>query len=219
MRNVRRKKDLPITGWMARWYNQNTRNSRLAEMRGYADLVSGAAPGGGRVLEVAPGPGYLSIELATRGFEVSGVELSADFVEIEKRNAAEAGVRVDFRQGNASELPLPDASFDFIVCSAAFKNFREPLKALTEMQRVLKPGGAALILDMNHDAANPDFDEALRKMDLKGFDRWFVRLSFRMFLRSGAYTREEFEGLIARTRFARHEIKKDGIGFQIWMWR
>ena len=143
---------------MAKWYDKNTRKSRLAEMKEYAEIVSGNAGYGAKILEVAPGPGYLSIELAKRGFDVTGVEISADFVVIEKRNAAESGVNVNFKQGNASSLPLPDGAFDFIICSAAFKNFSEPLKALNEMHRVLKLEGIALILDMNHDATKEDIE-------------------------------------------------------------
>jgi len=219
MKKSRRKKDLAITGRMAKWYDKNTRKSRLAEMSEMADLVSQTAHAGGEILEIAPGPGYLSIELASRGFSVTGVELSPDFVEIEKRNAKGKGVSVDFKQGNASALPLQDGTFDFIICSAAFKNFSEPLKAMQEMHRVLKPGGIALIIDMNRNSTKEDIEQEMQKNGMKGFDRWFVKLSFRTFLRNGAYTREEFEELIADTDFARHEIKKGGIGFLVWMYK
>jgi len=219
MKLARRKKDLAITGIMAKWYDKNTKKSRLEEMREYAVIIAGYAPKGASVLEVAPGPGFLSIELAKNGFSVTGVELSADFVEIEKRNAVESGVSIDFRQGNASELPFGDGEFDFIVCSAAFKNFKEPLKALNEMYRVLKPQGTALILDMNHDATNEDIEEQVRKSGMRGFDKWFVKLSFKTFLKNGAYTKSGFEDLIAQTEFPRHEIKKYGIGFQVWLYK
>lgn len=219
MKTARRKKDLGINGRMARWYDKNTRSSRLSEMREYADLVNGYADKGAAVLEVAPGPGYLAIELAKRGFSVTGVEISADFVEIEKHNAREAGANVDFRQGNASAMLLPDGTFDFIICSAAFKNFREPLKAMQEMYRVLKPGGTALILDMNREATNADIENEIRKSGMKGFDRWFVKLAFKTFLKNGAYTREGFEELILQTDFANHKIQKHGIGFQVWMYK
>jgi ubiquinone/menaquinone biosynthesis C-methylase UbiE len=219
MKTSRHKKDLAITGWMAQWYDGNTRKSRLAEMRANADFVSQTAPVGAKVLEVAPGPGYLSIELAKRGFDVTGMELSPDFVEIEKRNAKAEGVSIDFRQGNASAMPLRDGAFDFIICAAAFKNFSEPLKALQEMHRVLMHGGTALILDMNRNNTKEDIEAEMQKYsNMKGFDRWFVRFSFKTFLRNGAYTQEELEGLISQTNFARHEIKKHGIGFQVWMW-
>lgn len=219
MKKSRKKKDLGIYGSMAKWYDKNTRKSRLAEMNEYADIVSGYAEAGAKVLEVAPGPGYLAIELAKRGFAVTGVEISGDFVAIEKRNAEEAGVDIDFKQGNASELTLPDAAFDFIICSAAFKNFSEPLKALNEMRRVLKPNGTALIIDMNHDATKEDIETEMEKSGMKGFDRWFVKLSFKTFLKSGAYTKDGFEELIAQTDFAVHKIEKRGIGFEVWLYK
>jgi ubiquinone/menaquinone biosynthesis C-methylase UbiE len=220
MKTGRNNKDLAITGWMAKWYDKNTRTSRLAEMRRMADIVGRTASAGATVLEIAPGPGYLAIELAKCGFTVTGVEISADFVEIEKRNAKSESVSVDFRQGNASALPLPDNTFDFIICAAAFKNFREPLKAMQEMCRVLAPHGIALILDMNRNNTKEDIEDEMRNYpDMKGFDRWFVKLSFRTFLRKGAYTQEEFEELIAQTDFAHHEIKKNGIGFQVWLYK
>lgn len=219
MKSVRKKKDVGIYGLAAKWYDKNSRKSRLAEMCSYADLVEGGTAKGAAVLEVAPGPGYLSVELARRGFVVTGIDISPDFVEIGKRNAREAGVSVDFRQGNASAMALPDNAFDFVVCSAAFKNFKDPLNALSEMYRVLKPDGTALILDMNHDATKEDIENEINQYGMKGFDRFFVKLSFKTFLKSGAYTQEGFEELLAQTAFSRHEIIKSGVGFQIWLYK
>ncbi len=217
MKNTRRKKDIGIYGWGAKWYDKNSRKSRLKEMCSYADLVQEHADKGATVLEVAPGPGYLSIELARRGYLVTGVEISTDFVEIERRNAKEANVFVDFKLGNASALPQQDRTFNFIICSAAFKNFKEPLEALNEMYRVLKPEGTALILDMNHAATNEDINNEIKKSGMKGFDRIFVKFAFKTFLKNGAYTKEGFEELIAQTDFPRYEIIKHGIGFQVWL--
>lgn len=219
MKRNRKKKDIAINGFMAKWYDKNTRKSRLNEMKRYADLVEASTQKGATVLEVAPGPGYLAIDLAKRGFHVSGVEISHDFVEIEKRNAKEAGVDIDFIQGNASALPLPNGKFDFIICSAAFKNFKEPLQALHEMYRVLKPGGTALILDMNHDFTKEDMEKELERLDMRGFDRWFVKLSFKTFLKNGAYTPEELRELILQTKFSKHKITKDGIGLNVWLYK
>jgi ubiquinone/menaquinone biosynthesis C-methylase UbiE len=219
MKELRRKKDIAITGGMARWYDKSSK-ARLGEFHKVADTISANVKEKAKILEVAPGPGYLSIELARRGFDVTGVELSADFVGIEKRNAAQANVTVDFKQGNASLLPLPDDTFDFLVCSAAFKNFSEPQKALDEMRRVLKTGGVALVIDMNREASNSDIAEEMREMEnLSAFDRLFIKLSFRTTLRKGAYSRREFEEFAARTEFSRHEITQRGIGFQLWLYK
>jgi len=218
MKKVRRKKDIGITGGMAKWYDKNTRKSRLAEMNEYADIVSSHAEAGAKVLEIAPGPGYLSIELAKRGFAVTGVEISEDFIAIEKRNAEESNVKVDFKQGNVSNMPLPNDAFDFIICSAAFKNFGEPLKALNEMHRVLKSNGTALIIDMNYNATKEEIEAEIKKSGMKGFDRWFVKLAFKTFLKNGAYTKSEFEELITQTAFASHKIQKQGICLWVWLY-
>nr|WP_312853870.1 class I SAM-dependent methyltransferase [Thermoactinomyces mirandus] len=104
MKDMRKKKDVGIYGLAAKWYDRNSRKSRLAEMREYADEVAAHVGKNANILEVAPGPGYLAIELARKGFNVTGVEISPDFVKIEKANAKEANVSVDFKEGNASKL-------------------------------------------------------------------------------------------------------------------
>ncbi len=50
-------------------------------------------------------------------------------------------------------MPFESETFDFLLCRAAFKNFTEPLQALREMCRVLKPGGRALIIDLRRDTS------------------------------------------------------------------
>src|SRR6476620_5760359 len=92
-------KGIAMEGPIATWYARNTR-SRLEEQRELAHRIAERVPAGGRVLEVAPGPGYLSIELAKLGkCEVTGLDISETFVKIERQNAAEAGVKVDFNHG------------------------------------------------------------------------------------------------------------------------
>ncbi len=134
MKFLRHRKDLGINGAAARWYDKNSRNHRLEEMKLYAKEAASHLHDGDAVLELAPGPGYLSVELSKLGrYKIFGLDISQDFVEIARRNAREAEADVDFRQGNVSDIPFPDNSFDFIICTAAFKNFREPRKALDEM--------------------------------------------------------------------------------------
>ena len=98
-------------------------------------------PPGGSVLERSARPwSTFSIELAKLGsYSITGLDISHTFVEIASKKAGEAGVHVDFRQGNASRMPFADDTFDFLLCRAAFKNFGQPVRALQEMCRVLKP--------------------------------------------------------------------------------
>ncbi|MGE7759634.1 class I SAM-dependent methyltransferase [Peribacillus sp. NPDC097895] len=219
MKNMRKKKDVGIYGLTAKWYDKNSRKSRMAEMQRYAHEVASHVSKNANILEVAPGPGYLSIELAKEGFNLTGVEISPDFVEIEKNNAKEANVSVDFKEGNASNLPCEDNFFDYIVCSAAFKNFKDPVKALCEMHRVLKQGGTTLIIDMNYEATSDDIDNEVRKLGMKGFDKYFVKFSFKTFLKKGAYTKEEFEEFLKETPFKNCKIKKEGISLYVYLYK
>src|SRR5580692_5879441 len=129
-------KGMGMEGSVARWYEKNTRKS-MDEFRKEAERLKAFLPDGGDVLEVAPGPGFLAIELARdRRFRVTGLDISKTFVELARQNAMEAGVAVDFQQGNASEMPFAADSFDLLICRAAFKNFSEPVAAIREMKRV-----------------------------------------------------------------------------------
>src|ERR1700757_4361900 len=142
-----------MEGGIARWYAKSARKD-MDRFRALAARLRDVLPQGGDVLEVAPGPGYLAIEMAKGGaYRVTGLDVSRTMVELAQRNAAEAGVEVDFRHGNASAMPFADDSFDLLACSAAFKNFSEPHQALVEMHRVLRPGGAALVVDLRKDVS------------------------------------------------------------------
>jgi len=139
-------KGLGMEGAVARWYAALTKKS-LVEFETLARRVAGEISPGSSVLEVAPGPGYIAIELAKLGdYRVTGLDISATFVEIARSNAASANVQAQFQRGDASRMPFDGERFDYIVCRAAFKNFSAPVAALQEMCRVLKPGGRALII-------------------------------------------------------------------------
>lgn len=210
-------RDRGIEGSMAKWYASTTGKS-MHEFQELAQRIARELPHGGSVLEVAPGPGYFCIELARLGpYAVRGVDLSADMVRIARAKAEQAGVRVDFVQGNSSNLPFPKETFDFLVCRAAFKNFAQPVKALEEMHRVLKPGGRALVIDLRRDANPAEVSEAVNHMGLGWVNRTVTRLTFRFMLLRNAYTREHFQQMLAQTQFRKTDIVESGIGFEVWM--
>ena len=154
MKFFKRFKDLGIYGAQAKMYDRLTRENRIGEMKEQAKEISKHIKVGDSVLEIAPGAGYLSIELSKLGkYKITGMDISKDLIEICTRNAMEAGVQINFQQGNVSNMPFQSNVFNFIICVLAFKNFKEPVKALEEMHRVLKPGGLALIMDLNRKAS------------------------------------------------------------------
>ncbi len=209
MKFIRRFGDLGINGVAARWYDGNSRKHRIGEMRAYAEEVAGQIKEGSAVLDVATGPGYLAIELARMGdYNIFGLDISKDFVDIARLNAEEAGVKIDFRQGNVSDIPFPDCSFDFIACTAAFKNFKEPGRALDEMCRVLKPDGTVLIVDLKRNVSNRNLDNLARDMKVKGLEALFMKLTLKYFLRKGAYTKQEMGEMALRTGVAEYEVEE-----------
>jgi ubiquinone/menaquinone biosynthesis C-methylase UbiE len=209
-------KGLAMEGPIARWYAKNAR--RDAEFKTWVSRVNETVAAGGCVLEVAPGPGYLSVELARSGkYQVTGLDISKTFVEIAQDNARQANVSVDFRLGNASDMPFAADSFDFIICTAAFKNFTRPVQAIAEMQRVLKPGGKALIVDLRRDASRADVDRLVDGMELSWLNALFTRWTFRLMLLKNAYTPAEIRQLVAQTKFRQCEIRSDAVGMEIWL--
>ncbi len=209
-------KGIAMEGIIATWYAKNAR--RDEEFKRYVSLVSETAPAGSRVLEVAPGPGYLSIELAKLGkYQVTGLDISKSFVEIAQTNARQAGVQVDFRHGNASDMPFADETFDFIICTAAFKNFTQPVRAIAEMYRVLRPNGKALIVDLRRDASRAAVNQMVDEMGLNRVNTLFTKWAFKGMLLKNAYTMDEIRHFAAQTSFKKCDIHTDSVGMEIWL--
>jgi len=205
-------KGMGMEGGIARWYDKTTRKDMPA-VRELAAKIAGMVPAGGTVLEVAPGPGFLSIELAKRGLDVQAVDISETFIEIARKNAAEEGANVVFMRGNAAELPVIKESVDFVVCRAAFKNFTEPVKAMREMLRVLKPGGTAMLIDMRRDVSIEELQKYVDGLGVSWFNRKFMMLSFRGMLIKRAYPLEEIRRMAAEAGWKDARIDTSPIGF------
>jgi ubiquinone/menaquinone biosynthesis C-methylase UbiE len=214
MKFFRRFQDLGIEGAKANYYDKISREHRIEEIKEEAKEVAKHIRDDDSVLEVAPGPGYLSIELAKLGkYKITGVEISKDLVVTAANNAKEAGVDVDFLQGNASGMPFSENTFNFIICVLSFKNFKEPLKCLNEFYRVLKPGAIALIMDLNKNASMHAMKTFVKNFGLKG-----INASIAGFIqRNAAYTRKEFEAFISQTEFKEYNIRDSSMGFSIFL--
>jgi len=208
-----------MEGRVARWYAKvRASGSQLEEYGKQAAQLTHGLPSGAGILEVAPGPGYLAVELARLGFHVTGLDISRTFVEIASEHARAAGVRIDFRRGDVADMPFPAGSFDLIVCQAAFKNFTRPDVALAEMHRVLRPGGSALIQDMSADASNADIDREVRAMRQSRVNAFMTRFALRM-LRRRAYSAAGFERLAAASPFGTCEVRAEGITVEVRLTR
>lgn len=208
-------KGLGMEGAVARWYASITKKS-LGDFKSLACRIASEIPAASSVLEVAPGPGYSAIELAKLGnFKITGLDISQTFVEIARANAAKENLPIEFRRGNASAMPFAADSFDFLICRAAFKNFSQPQQALDEMHRVLRPDGKALIIDLRRDASYESISTGVDAMHLGAVNSLITKLTFRFMLLKRAYTKAEFEAMIARTPFRQPQISEDAFGLEI----
>lgn len=211
-------KGVGMEGIIARWYAKiRSTGSQIEDWRKQAADLTSSLPDDADVLEVAPGPGYFSIEMARLNrFHITGLDISHTFVEIASENARQAGVSVNFQQGNASNMPFADGSFDLIICQAAFKNFSQPLQAINEMYRVLRSGGTAIIEDMRKDTPATTIDEEVARMKLNPVNAFMTRRTLES-LRNRAYTKEQFEHLATESAFGGCEIDTSGVGMEMRM--
>ena len=209
---------LPMEGPIARRYAALRRTDpQMALYRQQAESLTAGLPEGAAVLEVAPGPGYLAIEMARAGrARVVGLDASATFVELATTAARESGVGVEFRVGDAAGMPFDAASFDLVVSQAAFKNFARPARALEEIHRVLRPGGTAIIQDMNREASSSDIAVEVKAMGLGRGSAAVTKLVLAR-LRRRAYSQAQFKQLVADSSFRTCEVTADGIGLEVRM--
>ena len=102
----------------------------------------------GKVLDVACGTGDMAVELLRQGCSVTGVDLSKEMMAIAKQKAPQS----EYSLADVERLPFGEASFDAVTCAFGVRNFVHLEQGLSEMLRVLKPGGRMVILEL----ATPD---------------------------------------------------------------
>jgi ubiquinone/menaquinone biosynthesis C-methylase UbiE len=209
------QKGVGMEGFLASWYAWQTAKD-VEEFKSTARRIAPHLTAGARVLEIAPGPGYLAIELVKlTGCRLTGLDISRTFVRIAAENASRAGMRIEFEQGDAADLPFPADQFDFIVCRAAFKNFARPLPALNEMHRALKPGGVALVIDLRKDFSAQAINDYVRGRGI--ISGTVIKLTFHTMLKKRAYTKDAILALVAQSRFRQGDVRLDPIGFELWL--
>ena len=106
---------------------------------------------GPRVLEVSPGTGWLLTKYADR-FDAHAIDINPDLIEIARRNLRRAGLTAELIVGDVHALPYPDDRFDTVLTTMAFSGYPDGHRALSELIRVLRPGGRLIILDVNYPA-------------------------------------------------------------------
>ncbi|MFY9717427.1 MAG: class I SAM-dependent methyltransferase [Thermoplasmata archaeon] len=111
------------------------------------NVVAGVFRPRSRILDLGCGAGTNSLFLARSRFRVSGIDLAPGAIEAARARASRAGLRVDFRVGDALRLPYADRTFGGAIDVGCFHTLPLRLRSAyaTELARVLRPGGAYLL--------------------------------------------------------------------------
>ena len=130
-------------------------------------IAAAGVQAGERALDVACGTGVLTRKLWTFVGESPvpvGCDISAGMLEVARRIAP----RIEWRLGDACSLPFQDHYFDRVLCQYGLMFFVDPVAALREMRRVLRPGGTVAIAVWNSLDRNPGFAEKVDALDRIG---------------------------------------------------
>lgn len=104
---------------------------------------------GKRVLDAGCGDGGNSIEFASRGAKVTGVDLSAPMLALARQRSTTERIEVEWQQGDITTLAAPDESFDLVVALTVLCLVSDPRRVVRELSRVLAPGGRLVIGELH----------------------------------------------------------------------
>lgn len=208
-----------VPGWAAGIYE---RVARLAIDSYYAPLAREivAELGSGRILDVGTGPGYLPMEIAkrTKSIAVVGIDATDKMIQLAYREAKVQGLahQLTFLVGNAYSLMFEDSSFDMVISTGVLHALRDPVRALREVYRVLKPGGVAWILDPAQILTVRNFPHWRRSLN------WWEKIGYKIHSwlprtgPPGRFSQEEVKELLAKTPFAVGTVEqRDGIAIKL----
>jgi SAM-dependent methyltransferase len=104
-----------------------------------------------RVLDLGCGPGFFSVLFSEMGCEIDAMDASGEMLGRARTNVQVAGFQdsVAFHQGDVTELPFPDNTFDIVASRNLMWLMRDPEAAYAEWMRVLRPGGKLVVYDAN----------------------------------------------------------------------
>jgi SAM-dependent methyltransferase len=101
----------------------------------------------GDALDAACGTGRFTVKLAARGHRVIGVDSSPEMLDVARSKLPNAELHL----GELTDLPLPDASVDLVVCGLALAHVPDLTPVMAEFARVVRPGGHVVIADAHHE--------------------------------------------------------------------
>ena len=172
------------------------------------DILSYCAQGS--LLDIGTGPAWLLLKIHQQSpaMQLVGIDSSPSMVAKARKNMVKAGLSdvIEIREGNASQIPFVDRSFDIVVSQWSIHHWKHPVAALNDVYRVLKSGGYALMYDLVSDTPADVLNEMARQ---------FGRLKMTLFWLHGFeepfYSRENYESLAQPTLFKEGRTRFVGI--------
>lgn len=130
----------------------------------FVPAILSSLPGieGRQLIDIATGPGYAARLAAQHGADVTGVDFSARMIATARRDVPAA----TFEVADVEALPFADQAFDLAISNFGFQHFADPAAALTEIARVLKPGGTLSITvwaESSRNAASLILEQAVER--------------------------------------------------------
>lgn len=128
---------------------------------------------GRRIIDLGTGPAVMAIELAQRGANVVGVDISENQIAVARRRAADAGLveRCEFLVASAEDTGLAAATYDMVTAGQCWHWF-DGSKTLNEVRRVLKPGGLLAIAHYSYLAEHDPVAHATEELILQHNPTW-----------------------------------------------
>src|SRR5687767_4007226 len=125
--------------------------AELVEEAGTACAEAAEIQKGQDVLDVATGTGNAALVAAAKGAKVTGLDLTPELFDRARERAKEAGVEVEWVEGDAEDLPFEDASFDRVLSAIGVQFAPRHQVAAEELVRVCKPGGLIVLVNWTSD--------------------------------------------------------------------
>jgi len=167
-----------------------------------------ALPSGARVLDVGCGGGQLVAHVAERRSDVRvvGLDRSTPQIARARERGNRFGDRVSFAEGSALDMPLGAASFDVVVSVASIKHWPDPARGVAECVRVLRPGGALVILEVDRSCLLDDARAFVRRWRMPAALRPAALVLFRTYVAGQSIDVEEARALLAPFAWAEREV-------------
>jgi ubiquinone/menaquinone biosynthesis C-methylase UbiE len=161
-----------------------------------AALKGISAPTGGAALDIATGGGHTALWLARHGWKVTAGDIAPRMLLNAAKLCAEAGLSIETKLFPAEESPFGPGSFDLVTSRVGAHHFSSPAMFVTEVARVLKPGGRFLLIDGSVPDDDPPTEEWLHhveKLRDPSHGRYLSRKTWEAFVRDAGLTIERSE--------------------------